>query len=174
MNNAGQSEGIAFSEMPREIWERMLSVNLTGTYLCTRQVLPAMLELKAGRIINIASTAGLRGYSHVTAYCAAKHGVVGLTRALAMEAAKQGITVNAICPSYTDTDMTRENAQKMSRRMEKSQDEVRAMLARLIPRGSLITPAEVANAVLWLCSADGGFATGPAMVVDGGQSVGIS
>jgi NAD(P)-dependent dehydrogenase (short-subunit alcohol dehydrogenase family) len=169
INNAGQAEGAAFNETSRELWERMLAVNLTGTYLCTRQVLPKMLEAKAGRIINIASTAGLKGYSHVTAYCAAKHGVVGLTRALAIETAKQGITVNAVCPSYTDTPMTDANVEKLAASIGRSREEARKLMTRTIPRGSLITPEEVANAVAWLCSPQASAITGQAIAVAGGE-----
>jgi len=169
VNNAGQAEGAAFNETSPELWERMLAVNLTGTYLCTRQVLPRMQEAKAGRIINIASTAGLKGYSHVTAYCAAKHGVIGLTRALALEVAKQGITVNAVCPSYTDTPMTDANVAKLAAATGKSQDDARKLMTRVIPRGSLITPEEVANAVAWLCSPHASAITGQAIAVAGGE-----
>ena len=169
VNNAGQAEGAAFNETPPELWERMLAVNLTGTYLCTRQVLPRMQEARAGRIINIASTAGLKGYSHVAAYCAAKHGVIGLTRALALEVAKQGITVNAVCPSYTDTPMTDANVVKLAAATAKSQDDARKLMTRVIPRGSLITPEEVANAVAWLCSPHASAITGQAIAVAGGE-----
>src|SRR5687768_2161078 len=102
VNNAGQAEGASFAETTPALWDRLIAVNLTGTYLCTHQVLPAMLSNGAGRIINIASTAGLKGYARVTAYCAAKHGVVGLTRAVAAETARTGVTVNAVCPGYTE------------------------------------------------------------------------
>jgi len=169
VNNAGQAEGAAFSETSSDLWDRMLAVNLTGTYLCTRQVLPHMLEARAGRIVNIASTAGLKGYSHVTAYCAAKHGVVGLTRALAIETAKQGITVNAVCPGYTDTPMTDANVEKLAASLGRSQEDARQLMTRTIPRGSLITPQEVANAVAWLCSPQASAITGQAIAVAGGE-----
>jgi NAD(P)-dependent dehydrogenase (short-subunit alcohol dehydrogenase family) len=169
VNNAGQAEGAAFSETSSDLWDRMLAVNLTGTYLCTRQVLPHMLEARAGRIVNIASTAGLKGYSHVAAYCAAKHGVVGLTRALAIETAKQGITVNAVCPSYTDTLMTDANIEKLAASLGRSQEDARQLMTRTIPRGSLITPQEVANAVAWLCSPQASAITGQAIAVAGGE-----
>lgn len=169
VNNAGQASPAPFAEMPRNLWDRMLAVNLTGTSLCAQQVLPAMMAAKSGRIINIASTAGLKGYSHMTAYCAAKHGVIGLTRALALETAKLGITVNAVCPGYADTDMTKSAIDNLITAMGKTQAEARQMILRIIPRGSLIQPSEVASLVGWLCSPDAAAVTGQAIAVAGGE-----
>ncbi len=168
VNNAGQSAGVAFTETTRETWDRMIAVNLTGTFLCTQQVLPAMLGVGAGRIINIASTAGLKGYSHTAAYCAAKHGVIGLTRALAMETAKKGITVNAVCPGYTDTDMAAAAIQNLVD-AGRTEDEARKAITRVMPIGRLIRPEEVASAVAWLCSPDAAAVTGQAIAVAGGE-----
>jgi NAD(P)-dependent dehydrogenase (short-subunit alcohol dehydrogenase family) len=168
VNNAGQSAGVPFTETTREMWDRMIAVNLTGTFLCTRQVLPAMLQAGTGRIVNIASTAGIKGYSHTAAYCAAKHGVVGLTRALAIETAKRGITVNAVCPGYTDTDMAASAVQNLVR-AGKSEDEARRAITRVMPIGRLIRPEEVASAVLWLCSPEAAAVTGQAIAVAGGE-----
>ncbi|HYH78163.1 MAG TPA: SDR family NAD(P)-dependent oxidoreductase [Longimicrobium sp.] len=169
VNNAGQAESAAFADTDRELWDRMLAVNLTGTYLCTRQVLPAMLTARSGRIVNIASTAGLRGYPKTAAYCAAKHGVIGLTRALALETAKSCVTVNAVCPGYTDTDMAQRAAEGLSTALGKSHDEARAMLTRINPLGRLVRPEEVAATVAWLCSPNAAAITGQSIAVAGGE-----
>lgn len=169
VNNAGQAVGMRFGDTTRKQWENMLAVNLTGTFLCTQQVLAAMLEAKGGRIINIASTAGLKGYSHIAAYCASKHGVVGLTRALAIEVAKQGITVNAVCPGYADTEMTENSIKSLVGSMKKSEAEVRQVLERSMPRGKLVQPVEVASLVGWLCAPEAGAVTGQAIAVAGGE-----
>jgi NAD(P)-dependent dehydrogenase (short-subunit alcohol dehydrogenase family) len=168
VNNAGQAAGVAFAQTDLELWERMLAVNLTGTFLCTRAALPAMLAAGHGRIVNIASTAGLKGYSHTAAYCAAKHGVVGLTRALATEVARSGVTVNAVCPGYTDTDMARAAVDNLVRAGRSPEEALRA-LTRGMPIGRLIRPEEVAGAVAWLCSSEAGAVTGEAVVVAGGE-----
>jgi NAD(P)-dependent dehydrogenase (short-subunit alcohol dehydrogenase family) len=169
VNNAGAAEGAPFAKMTRDIWDRMIAVNLTSIYACAAEVLPAMLAAKQGRIVNIASTAGLRGYKTMTAYCAAKHGVVGFTRALALETAKHGITVNAVCPGYTDTQLTDGSVANLAGVFKSSLEEARAMLVRTIPRGSLITPDEVASAVSWLCSPEATAVTGIALPIAGGE-----
>ena len=171
INNAGAAVGAPFSRMTREIWDRMIAVNLTSIYACTAEVIPGMLAAKQGRIVNIASTAGLRGYKTMTAYCAAKHGVVGFTRALALETAKHGITVNAVCPGYTDTKLTAGSVANLAEVFKTTADEARAMLVRTIPRGSLIKPEEVASAVSWLCSPESSAVTGIALPIAGGEVV---
>lgn len=169
VNNAGQSDSAPFLETTPELLSRMLAVNLVGPFHCTQQVLPAMLGAREGRIITIASTAGLKGYARVSAYGASKHGVVGLTRALAVETAKSGITVNAVCPGYTDTAMAQQAIDSLVRNRGVSEAEARTMLLRGIPRGVLTRPEEVANAVAWLCSPDAGAITGQAIAVAGGE-----
>lgn len=169
VNNAGAAEGAQFAKMTRDIWDRMIAVNLTSTFACSAEVIPTMLAAKSGRIVNVASTAGLRGYKTMTAYCAAKHGVVGLTRALALETAKHGVTVNAVCPGYTDTDLTDGSVSNLAQVFKVTEDDARAMLVRTIPRGSLITPAEVANAVAWLCAPEASAVTGIALPIAGGE-----
>ena len=169
VNNAGTAKSAPFATTSRSMWDEMLGVNLTGTYLCTQQVLPAMLAAGAGRIVNVASTAGLRGYKTMTAYCAAKHGVIGLTRALAQETAKYGVTVNAVCPGYTDTDLTDTAVRNVVSALGKTPDEARAMLVRIIPRGVMTAPDEVAAAVAWLCAPESRAITGIALPVAGGE-----
>lgn len=169
INNAGQAEGAEFGAMQRDLWDRMLAVNLTGTMLCTQQVLPAMLEAGSGRIINIASTAGLKGYPRLAAYCAAKHGLIGLTRSLALETAKLGVTVNAVCPGYTDTGMAQHAIDALVEGMGITPAEALKMITRLNPQRRMVRPEEVAATVAWLCSADAAAVTGQAIAVAGGE-----
>ncbi|HEU0012745.1 MAG TPA: SDR family NAD(P)-dependent oxidoreductase [Longimicrobium sp.] len=166
VNNAGQAEGAPFAQTSRELWDRLIAVNLTGTFLCTRAVLPAMQAAGEGRIVNVASIAGLKGASHIAAYCASKHGVVGLTRALAAETARQGITANAVCPGYTDTDMSGHAVSALVA-AGRSQEEALKMMVRPMGIGRLIRPEEVAGAVAWLCSPEAAAVTGQAIVVAG-------
>lgn len=169
VNNAGGGESASFLDTDRELWDWTLAVNLTGTYLCTARVLPAMLTAGAGRIVNIASTAALRGYRTMAAYCAAKHGVLGLTRALALETARKGVTVNAVCPGYTDTDLAQEAVLNIAAARNVSKDEALAILLKSMPQGRLTTAAEVAGAVAWLCAPDSSAVTGIALPVAGGE-----
>ena len=170
VNNAGRAEAAALPEMERAMWDEMLAVNLTGAYLCARAVLPAMIATGGGRIVNVASTAGLRGYARLSAYCASKHGLIGLTRALAQETARAGITVNAVCPGYTeDTAMVVQAIDSITTQMAISEDEAMQMLVRRSPRRSLVRQAEVANAVAWLCSPDATAITGQAIAVAAGE-----
>ena len=172
INNAGHAEAAPFEETSMESWQRTIAVNLTGTFLCIQQVLPAMLAAGRGRIINIASTAGLRGYAQVSAYCAAKHGVVGLTRALAAETARKGVTVNAVCPGYVDgSPMLDAAIANVARSTGKSMADARAILARRSPSGRFATLHEVTDEVVRLCSAEADATTGQAIVVAGGEVI---
>jgi NAD(P)-dependent dehydrogenase (short-subunit alcohol dehydrogenase family) len=169
VNNAGQAESAAFVGTDRALWERMIAVNLTGVYLCTAEALPEMVQRGAGRIVNIASTAGLTGYAYVAAYCAAKHGVVGLTRSLALECARSGVTVNAVCPGYTETDIVRHAVANIAQKTGKDEAAARAALVARNPQGRMVRPDEVANTVLWLCAPGSEAITGQAIAVAGGE-----
>lgn len=171
VNNAGQAASAPFTRTDPTMWQRMLDVNLTGTYLGIRAVLPGMLELGWGRIVNIASTASLKGYAYVSAYCAAKHAVLGLTRALALELAKKPVTINAVCPGYTETDIVREAVASIQAKTGRSAAEAEAELVKNNPQGRLIQPEEVANAVLWLCQPGSESVSGQAISVSGGETM---
>jgi NAD(P)-dependent dehydrogenase (short-subunit alcohol dehydrogenase family) len=170
VNNAGQALAAPFLETElADVWKPMLDVNLTGTFLCTKAALAGMIDQRYGRIVNVASTAGLIGYRFVAAYCAAKHGVVGLTRALALEVAKKNVTVNAVCPGYTDTDIVSAAVANIAAKTGRSATHAREELARVNPQGRLVRPEEVANVVLWLCLPGSEAVTGQAISVSGGE-----
>jgi NAD(P)-dependent dehydrogenase (short-subunit alcohol dehydrogenase family) len=147
----------------------MMAVNLDGTFHCVQAALPDMLDARWGRIVNVASTAGLIGYGYVVAYCAAKHGVVGLTRALAAEVATKGITVNAVCPGYTATEMFDITVANIVARTERTTEETKSALLARNPQHRLVLPEEVANAVAWLCLPGSEAITGQAIAVAGGE-----
>lgn len=169
VNNAGQAQAAPFAQTDLALWRRMLDVNLTGAFLCTRAVLSAMLAQKHGRVINVASTAGQVGYPYVAAYCASKHGVIGMTRALALEVATQGVTVNAVCPGYTETELLHASIEQITRKTSRSEAEARSILVRHNPQQRFVTPDEVADAVLWLCSPGSSAITGQSLSVSGGE-----
>ena len=169
VNNAGAAESAPFVKTGLDLLERMLAVNLKGAFLCTQAVLPQMLAAERGRVVNIASTAGLIGYGYVSAYVAAKHALVGLTRALALETAKSGVTVNAVCPGFTDTDLVARSVATIVAKTGRSAEAARADLAKTNPMGRLVTPAEVASAVAFLCLPSAAAVTGQAIVVAGGE-----
>ena len=169
INNAGAAASAPLARTSLALFRQMLDVNLVGTFLCSRAVLPAMVEAGFGRIVNVASVAGLKGAAYVSAYCAAKHGVIGLTRALAIETAQKGITVNAVCPSYTDTDMVQDAIANIVEKTGRSPTEAAAELASKNPQGRLIRPDEVAAAVLWLCAPGAEAITGQAIAIAGGE-----
>ena len=169
INNAGVAKSAKFAETDWPVWEEMLRVNLTGVYHCIRAALPRIVAGGGGRIVTIASTAGLIGYPYVSAYCAAKHGVIGLTRALAAEYATRGVTFNAVCPGYTDTGMTRQTVANIVARTGRAEDEARAALTARNPQQRLVTPDEVAAAVAWLCLPESAAINGQAISVSGGE-----
>lgn len=168
INNAGIARAVNFTDMPDDLWDETLETNLTGAYNCCKVFLPAMREAAWGRIINIASTTAKVGYSHVTAYTASKHGLLGLTRSLALETARLGVTVNAICPGYLDDERTRENARVMAEKTGKSVGDVLKLFAASAPQNRLIAPDEVASLALLMTSERLGGMTGQAINVDGG------
>lgn len=169
VNNAGQAASAPFLKTGEDSWQRMLDVNLTGSWHCMREALPDMLEARWGRIVNVASTAGLTGYSYVSAYCAAKHGVVGLTRAVALEVAAKGVTVNAVCPGYTETDIVRDAVANIMEKTGRSEEQARLELAAANPQRRLVQPEEVASAVGWLCGPDAAAMNGQSIAVAGGE-----
>ena len=169
INNAGQAESAPLARTDSALWQRMLGVNLNGSFYCSRAVVGAMLKQDYARIINVASTAGLVGYAYVSAYCAAKHGVIGLTRSMALEAAGTSLTVNAVCPGYTETDMVSDAVRNIAAKTGRSEQDARASLSANNPQGRLITPQEVAQTVLWLCQPHAASITGQAISISGGE-----
>ncbi len=168
VNNAGIARALRFVDMADAEWDEILDTNLTGAYNCCKAFLPAMIESGWGRIINIASTTAKVGYPYVTAYVASKHGLLGLTRSLALETARLGVTVNAICPGYVDDERTRENAKIMAAKTGKNTDEILQLFAASAPQKRLIAPVEVASLALFVASEHCGGMTGQAINVDGG------
>ena len=171
VNNAGAAVSVPFPRMDAAQWQAMLGVNLTGVFYCTSSALPAMLTAGYGRIICIASTAALRGYAYVAAYCAAKHGVLGLTRALAIETARSGVTVNAVCPGFTDTQMTETAIANIEEKTGKTRAQALESLTAHNPQGRLVAPEEVAETVAWLALPSSGAISGQAVAVAGGEAV---
>ena len=169
VNNAGSADSMKFEEIDSESWRRTIGVNLNGLFHMSQAALPDLRAATAGRIVTIASTAGLKGYAYAVAYSAAKHGAIGFTRALALELARTGITVNAVCPGFTDTDLVARSIDTIASRTGRSAQAARADLERFNPQGRLVTPDEVADAVLWLCLPESRSVTGQAIAVAGGE-----
>ncbi len=169
VNNAGHAASLAFLETTARDWAESLGVNLLGAVACIREVLPAMLEAKAGRIVNVASMAGIKGYGRIAAYSASKHALVGLTRSLAAEVRKSGVTINAVCPGYTESGMSVQAEKNIMSALGKSAEEARAMVIRHNPRGTIIRPEEVAHVVAWLAAPSADAINGRVIPVSGGE-----
>jgi 3-hydroxybutyrate dehydrogenase len=169
VNNAGIAPSNPVKRVTLEEWNRVLGINVTGTFLCTRAFLPGMLERSWGRIINVASVAGLRGSKYISTYCASKHAQIGFTRAVADEVADKGITVNAICPGYVDTPMTEYSVVQITQKAGVSPQEALEHILATSPQKRLIRPEEIAAVAVMLCSRDGEGISGQAIAIDQGQ-----
>ena len=169
VNNAGIALAAPFEKTSLEQWSNIMAVNLTGVFLCTQAVLASMRERNEGRIINVASTAGLKGAPYISAYAASKHGLIGMTQSLALEIATTGITANCVCPGFTDTQMVDDAVTNITSKTGRSGDEALAKLVQYNPQKRLITPEEVADTVLWLCQDSSRSITGQSIVIGGGE-----
>jgi len=165
VNNAGVASSAPLHKMSLEQFRRVLDVNVLGVFLCTRAVLPAMLKTASGRIVNVASVAGLEGHPYLSAYAASKHAVVGMTKCLALETCARGVTVNAVCPGYTETEMAKLAIDTVVQQTGLSPAQARETIVRVNPQGRMIQPAEVADTVAWLCSPAASAITGQAIVI---------
>ncbi len=169
VNNAGAAGSAPFIKSTDAQFREMMAVNYESVVVATRAVLPGMIERRFGRVISVASMAGLRGFAYASGYAASKHAVVGLTRSIAIEVAKRGITVNAVCPAYVDTDMTVESIERVVRLTGRTVQQARAVFTQSNPQGRLISPEEVANAVAWLAGDGASAVNGQAILLSGGE-----
>ena len=169
VNNAGTAKSAPILKTDLELWNELLTVNLTGTFLCTRAVLPGMLERGWGRIVNIASTAAKAGGAYISAYSASKHGVLGFTRSVALEVADKGVTVNAVCPGYVNTPLTDQNIRNIVAKTGRTEAQAREQILAMNPMNRLIEPEEVAQLALFLCSEEAAAINGQAINLDGGR-----
>jgi len=169
VNNAGAAPSAPFAKVTAEGWRSAMAINLDALFDCCQSALPDLLAAEAGRIVTIASTAGLKGYAYTAPYVASKHGAIGLMRALAVELAKTGVTANAVCPGFTETDIVADAIANIRAKTGRSEDDARAELAKFNPQKRLIAPEEVASAVVWLCLPENRSITGQAIAVAGGE-----
>ncbi|WP_453962565.1 SDR family NAD(P)-dependent oxidoreductase [Amorphus suaedae] len=169
VNSAGIAITAPFLKTDIDVLRKIWRVNVEGAFTCTQAALPPMLKAGFGRVVNVASTAGLKGYAYTSAYTMSKHAVIGMTRSLALETAGRGVTVNAVCPGFTDTDLTADSVDKIMATTGRSADEARAALAQTNPLKRLIRPEEVADAVRWLVGPAAGAITGQSIIVAGGE-----
>jgi len=169
VSNAGVEMSAALAATTDEMWDRVMATNVTSAFRVARAVVPDMVKAGWGRLIHLASNAGLTGYSYTSAYCASKHAMVGLARALAHELARTGVTVNSVCPGFVDTEMVTRAAQKIVDKTGRSTDEARKALAELSPQKRLVTVEEVTHVVLMLCDEASQAVNGQAIAIDGGQ-----
>ena len=168
VNNAGIAESAALDRTTDEMWDRILELDVTAAFRVTRALAPAMMKAGFGRIINVASNAGVSGYAYSAAYCAAKHAMVGMTRALAIDLARTGVTINALCPGWVETQMAEEAVTRIAAKTGRSLDEARTSLVQMSPQRRMITPEEVAHAALGLCGHGARGIHGQTIVIDGG------
>ncbi|MCF6276153.1 MAG: SDR family oxidoreductase [Robiginitomaculum sp.] len=171
ISNAGSAQTSPALKTSLELWNHMIAVNLTGAFLCAQASLPNMVERGFGRFIVVASTAAVKAYPYTLAYASAKHGTLGLVRSLALELAKTGVTCNAVCPGFTDTDIVRGAVQNITAKTGRSEAEAMAAFTKDNPAGRLITPDEVADSIAWLCGEGAASVNGQAIMIDGGESV---
>ena len=169
VNNAGIAESASLERTSDEIWDKIMELDVTAAFRVTRALAPGMVKVGWGRIINIASNAGISGYGYSTAYCAAKHAMVGMTRALAIDLARTGVTINAVCPGWVETQMAEEAVTRIAGKTGRSVDEARTSLAKMSPQQRMITPEEVAHATVSLCAEGARGIHGQTIVIDGGQ-----
>jgi NAD(P)-dependent dehydrogenase (short-subunit alcohol dehydrogenase family) len=169
VNNAGAAESASLDRTTDALWDRILELDATAPFRITRAVVPGMVKAGWGRVVNIASNAGISGYGYSAAYCAAKHALVGMTRALAIDLARTGVTINAVCPGWVETQMAEEAVTRIAQKTGRSADEARTTLAGMSPQRRMITPEEVAHAVVMLCAHEARGIHGQTIVIDGGQ-----
>lgn len=168
VNNAGVAESASLERTTDELWDRIMELDVTAPFRITRALVPGMIKAGWGRVVNIASNAGVSGYGYTAAYCAAKHAMVGMTRALAIDLARTGVTINALCPGWVETAMSEEAVTRIAAKTGRSLDEARTSLAQMSPQRRMITPAEVAHAALMLCAEAARGIHGQTIVIDGG------